>query len=223
MSLCVFKKHGPTLSEFRFLIYTLGFSTAIGAFFVFFSTAPQVLIGKAGLSPFGFSIAFATVAAVMIVTSRSAGHLAVRWGERGCLIRGMALLLIGSTLLLLGQILVYPSVWAFIGPMWVIAVGISITCAVTANGALRLFSHAAGTASALHSCGESLIVSVAGTLAVVWLQSDTAWPLVGFCTTFGLITIGLARVLQKSCRFCENPHGRSDRRPRAGGDPKGAG
>lgn len=186
------------LTNKPFLIYTFGFSTAIGAFFVFFSTAPHVLIGKAGLSPFAFSIAFATVPAVMVATSRSARHLAGRWGERGCLVRGMALLLIGSMLLLAGQVLVYPSVWGFVGPMWMIAVGISITCAITANGALRSFSHAAGTATALYSCGESLVVSVAGTLAVVWFKADTAWPLIGFCAIFALITIGLARALPRS-------------------------
>ena len=40
----------PMLGSLRFWIYTLGFSAAMGAFFVFFSTSPRVLMGAAGYS-----------------------------------------------------------------------------------------------------------------------------------------------------------------------------
>jgi MFS transporter, DHA1 family, chloramphenicol/florfenicol resistance protein len=186
------------LTDPSFQIYTLGYSSALGAFFVFFSTSPGVLVNRAGLNPTTFSMVFATVAVAMIITSRFSARLAARWGERGTLVRGMILLLIGSALLTLFQVLLYPSVWGFVAPMWVIAAGISITCAVTANGALRPFSHAAGTASALYSCTQSIVVGVTGTLAVASLPADTAWPLVAFCTVFGLLTIGLARTLRKT-------------------------
>jgi MFS transporter, DHA1 family, chloramphenicol/florfenicol resistance protein len=186
------------LTNIPFLIYTLGYSAALGAFFVYFSISPRVLVDRVGLTPLTFSVMFATVAVAMIITSRFSAGLVARWGERGCLIRGMTLLLVGGALLSLCQLVAYPSLWGFIAPMWVIAVGISVTCAVTANGALRPFSHAAGTASALYSCGESLVVGIAGTLAVIWLPADTAWPLAGFCLVFGLVTIGLARILRKS-------------------------
>jgi MFS transporter, DHA1 family, chloramphenicol/florfenicol resistance protein len=142
-----------------------------------------------------FSFVFATVALVMIATSSFSTRFVVRWGERGCLLRGMISLLCGGALLALCQLLAYPSVWGFIGPTWLVAVGISLTCAVTANGALRPFSHAAGTATAIYSCGASLIVCGMGTVVVVWLPSDTAWPLIGFCTVAALFTIGLARKL----------------------------
>jgi DHA1 family florfenicol/chloramphenicol resistance protein-like MFS transporter len=180
-----------------FLIYTLGYSAALGAFFVYFSTSPRVLVGRVGLTPLAFSAVFATVAVAMIITSRFSARLVARWGERGCLIRGMTLLFVGGALLSLCQLTVYPSLWGLIVPMWVIAVGISVTCAVTANGALRSFSHAAGTASAMYSCGESLVIGVVGTLVVVWLPADTAWPLASFCMVFGLVTISLARTLRE--------------------------
>lgn len=41
---------GPLLRSLAFWTYTLGFSAAMGTFFVFFSTSPRVLIGKAGYS-----------------------------------------------------------------------------------------------------------------------------------------------------------------------------
>jgi DHA1 family florfenicol/chloramphenicol resistance protein-like MFS transporter len=186
------------LTNASFLIYTFGYSAASGAFFVYFSISPHVLIGRIGLTPLAFSVAFSTVALVMIAISRFSARLVARWGERGCLLRGMTLLVVGGALLSVCQLTVYPSLMGFIAPMWVIAIGISVTCAVTANGALRPFSHAAGTASALYSCGESLVTGIAGTLIVIWLPADTAWPLAGFCTVFGLVTVGLARTLRKS-------------------------
>jgi MFS transporter, DHA1 family, chloramphenicol/florfenicol resistance protein len=186
------------LTNTSFLIYTLGYSAALGSFFVYFSISPRVLIGRIGLTPAAFSVVFATVAVVMIATSWFSARLVARWGERGCLIRGMMLLLVGGAVLAACQLVAYPSIVGFIAPMWVVAIGISVTCAVTANGALRPFGYAAGTASALYSCGESLVVGVVGTTAIVWLPSDTAWPLVCFCMIFGLVTIGFARALQKS-------------------------
>lgn len=121
------------LTSILFLIYTLGYSAALGAFFVYFSISPRVLVDRVGLTPLTFSVVFATVAVAMIITSQFSARLVARWGERGCLIRGMTLLLVGGALLSLCQLVAYPSLWGFIAPMWVIAVGISVTCAVTAK------------------------------------------------------------------------------------------
>ncbi len=76
------------LRESGFWVYTVGFSAGMGTFFVFFSTAPCVLIGQAEYSEIGFSFAFATVALVMIVTTRFAKSFVARWGIAGCVARG---------------------------------------------------------------------------------------------------------------------------------------
>lgn len=186
---------GAILGNAPFWIYTIGFSAAMGAFFVYFSTAPRLLMERLGLSPTVFSLLFATAALVMIATSRFAGRFVKRWGLRGCLVRGMGLLFGGGVLLALGQLLFFPSVLAFILPMGVISMGIAVTCAVTANGALRPFGGAAGTAVAVYYCLESIIVASAGTLVVLCLPGDTAWPLAAFCIAFALLTIGLSRHL----------------------------
>jgi MFS transporter, DHA1 family, chloramphenicol/florfenicol resistance protein len=183
------------LGSFAFWTYTLGFGAAMGAFFVFFSTAPRVLIDRAGFSELGFSIAFATAALVMIATSRFAKRLVDRWGIAGSLARGMALLVMGAGLLALGQLLAAPSFWSFVLPMWVIAAGIVLASCVTANGALAEFGNGAGTAVALHFCMQSLIVGVAGTLAVVLLDGDTAWPLAAYAAGMGTLTLTALRHL----------------------------
>lgn len=173
-----------------FWVYTLGFSAAMGAFFVFFSTAPRVLIEGAGYSQLGFSMAFATAAVAMIVTTRFAKLFVAHWGIAGSLARGMVLLLLGAVLLTVGQLFAEPSLLTFVVPMWVISVGIVFAGSVTANGALEAFGDAAGTAVALYFCVQSLIVGLIGTLAVIVLGGDTAWPLVAYCTIMPVATLG---------------------------------
>lgn len=163
-----------------FWVYTLGFSTGMGTFFVYFSTAPRVLIGQAAYSEMSFSLAFASVALVMIATTRLSKTFVARWGTAGSLKRGMGLISLAALLLATGQRLLEPSFASFILPMWLAAIGIVMTVSVTANGALAQFNDVAGSAVAIYFCVESLIVSVIGTLAVTLLDGDTAWPLVVF-------------------------------------------
>ncbi|MBB4236475.1 CmlA/FloR family chloramphenicol efflux MFS transporter [Rhizobium esperanzae] len=189
---------GPILSSFPFWVYTSGFSTAMGAFFIFFSTAPRILIDKAGFSGTGFSFVFATVALVMIVTARLTKRFVMRWGIAGSLARGMAILLLGAALLAFGELFLPPSLVSFVVPMWVIAIGIVFATAVTANGALDAFGDTAGTAVAIYFCVESIIVGFAGTLFVFLLGGDSAWPLVGYVCVTALTTLAGLRCLRKS-------------------------
>ncbi|CCG07377.1 CmlA/FloR family chloramphenicol efflux MFS transporter [Pararhodospirillum photometricum] len=183
----------PIVTSVAFWVYTLGFSAGMGTFFVFFSTAPRVLIGQAGFSEVGFSVAFAGVAVVMIVTTRFAKAFVARWGIAGCVARGMVLLVCGAVFLALGELFGSPSVLTFILPMGGMAVGIVVTVSVTANGALARFDDTAGSAVALYFCFQSLIVSLAGTGAVALLNGDTAWPIIGYAVTMaGLVLAGLA-------------------------------
>ncbi|HEV2506854.1 MAG TPA: CmlA/FloR family chloramphenicol efflux MFS transporter [Mesorhizobium sp.] len=179
----------PILHSLAFWTYTLAFSTAMGSFFVFFSTAPRVLIARAGYSELVFSLAFGTVAGIMIVTTRFARRFVIRWGIPGCTKRGMTLILAAAVLFGLGQAFAEPSFVTFILPMWVAAIGIVFTGAVAANGALADFGDRAGTAVALYFCIESLIVGIAGTLAVLAFDGDTAWPLVAYMVVTATIVM----------------------------------
>jgi DHA1 family florfenicol/chloramphenicol resistance protein-like MFS transporter len=185
----------PILASGTFWTYTIGSSAALGSFFVFFSTAPRVLIEKAGLSQMAFSLSFATAAIVMIA-ARFAGRLVRVWGTAGSLARGMGLLLLGALLLALGEFFLAPSFVSFVLPMWVISAGIVLSMAVTANGALAAFGDKAGTAVALYSCIQSLIVVVAGTAFVLLLNNETAWPLASYCTASAAVTL---IALRRSC------------------------
>ncbi|MFD9897531.1 CmlA/FloR family chloramphenicol efflux MFS transporter [Mesorhizobium sp. NPDC059025] len=179
----------PILRSPAFWTYTLAFSAAMGSFFVFFSTAPRVLIAQAGYSELVFSLVFATVAGIMIVTTRFARRFVTRWGIPGCTKRGMVLLLAAALFLGLGQAFAEPSFVTFILPMWVAAIGIVFTGAVTANGALADFGDRAGTAVALYFCIESLIVGGVGTLAVLAFDGNTAWPLAAYMVVMATIVL----------------------------------
>lgn len=182
----------PIVASLSFWVYTLAFSAAMGTFFVFFSTAPRVLIGKAGYSEIEFSLVFATVALVMIATTRFTKAFVPRWGIAGCVARGMALLVCGALLLGLGELFAAPSFQSFILPMWIMAVGLVFTVSVTANGALARFDDIAGSAVAFYFCIQSLIVSIVGTLAVTLLNGETAWPLIVYATVMAVfVSIGL--------------------------------
>jgi len=187
----------PIFTSRPFWTYTLAFGAGMGTFFVFFSTAPRVLIGRAGYSELGFSIAFATVALVMIVTARFAGLFVEKWGVAGCVARGMTLLLIGAAALALGQLCLEPSFASFVLPMWIMAVGIVLAGSVTANGALAEFGDIAGSAVAFYFCIQSLIVSLAGTLAVTALGGDSAWPLVAFSALMASLALAALHMLRR--------------------------
>ena len=167
----------PILRSGDFWTYTFAFGAAMGTFFVFFSTAPRVLIGGAGYSGLRFGLAFSTVALVMLATARVARRLVGRWGVAGSVRHGMALLLAGAAVLALASATGAPSFARFVLPAWILAAGIALTVSVSANGALAAFGDRAGSAVALYFCGQSLIVSILGTAAVVCLDGDTALPL----------------------------------------------
>ena len=183
----------PILGSLSFWFYTQAFGTAMGTFFVFLSIAPRILIANAGYTEIQFSFAFATAAIVMVIAARFAGSLVAHWGIDGCVERGMALLLIGAATLAVASSFGSPGFATLILPMWIMAVGIVMTVSVTANGALAAFADRTGTAVAIYFAGQSIIVSVLGTLAVWLLEGDTVWPLVGFAATLAALVILIGR------------------------------
>ncbi len=195
------------LGNAGFWVHALGFSAAMGTFFVFFSIAPRVLMGRAGYSSMGFSLAFATVALVMIVTSRFAAWFIGRWGMGGSFLRGL-MVMIGGVLVMAMAAMLPPSSASVVLPMWLVAIGIVMVVAVAANGALRDFADASGTAVALYYAVQSLIVATLGTLATLLLPGDTVWPLVAYGLLLpALSLVGLA-MLRRS--WSEQPASERD-------------
>jgi DHA1 family florfenicol/chloramphenicol resistance protein-like MFS transporter len=132
----------------------------------------------------------------MIITTRFARQFVAKWGILGSLARGMGMLLLGAALLSIGQIFGSASFFTFIVPMWVTAIGIVFAVSVAANGALKGFDDIAGSAVALYFCIQSLITGILGTLAVITLQGDTAWPLVAYSSIMAIVVLAALAMLR---------------------------
>ncbi|WP_342029644.1 MFS transporter, partial [Acinetobacter baumannii] len=98
------------VKHLNFWLYTLCYSAGMGSFFVFFSTAPWLMMGRQGLSQLSFSLLFATVAIAMMATARVMGRLIPRWGSLKTLRVGMGCLMAGALLLAVGETLAPVSV-----------------------------------------------------------------------------------------------------------------
>ncbi|MVG14036.1 CmlA/FloR family chloramphenicol efflux MFS transporter [Aeromonas jandaei] len=161
------------LGSKEFWSYTLAYGTAMGAFFVYFSASPSILIDKLGLDKMAFSLWFGSVAIIMIITTRFVKCLVKRWGTQGTVIRGLTGMMLSGGLLYGIEWFNGLNLFGFMLPMYLIGVHIALTCAVTANGALSSFSHSAGLATALYYAIESLFFSAIVSLLVWFLPSGT--------------------------------------------------
>ncbi|KYZ85445.1 chloramphenicol efflux MFS transporter [Alcanivorax sp. KX64203] len=184
---------GPLLPlrRLNFWRYTLGYSAAMGSFFVFFSTAPWLMMERLALSSLAFSLWFATVALAMMLTARVVGKLSSRYGILRLLRIGMGCLLAGGLLLAFSEALIPQSLLGFIAPMWLVGIGIATAVSVAPNGALRGFDHIAGTVTALYFCLGGLVLGGLGTLAVVLLPERSAWPIVAYSLTLATLVLCL--------------------------------
>ena len=187
------------VKNLNFCLYTLCYSAGMGSFFVFFSTAPWLMMKRQGVSQLNFSLLFATVAIAMMVTSRFAGKMISRWGNLNTLRAGMCGLIVGALLLTLGELLAPESTFGFIAPMWVIGVGIATAVSVAPNGALQGFDHIAGTVTAVYFCLGGLVLGGVGTLAITLLPGSTAWPVIAYSFILAILVLCL------SC-LCQHKH-----------------
>lgn len=190
---------GPALRKIlrsgAFWVYMLGFGAAMGTFFVFFSIAPRVLVERMQYSQITFSLAFATVALVMVLTSRMAKTFIARWAVPGTFVRGLCVMVAGVLLMALAAELPL-SFASVVLPMWGIAVGLVMVVSVAASGALSAFADASGMAVALYYAMQSLIVACFGTLATVLLPGDTVWPLVAYGLLLPVASLVAAAMLR---------------------------
>lgn len=181
-----------------FLVHTVGFATAMGTFFVFFSSAPAVLMRRGGYDGLGFSLAFASVAAVMLLVSRWAGRAVQCWGHAACFVSGAALLFVAGLWLGGAAWAGGPLLWRFVAPMWIAAAGLVLMVSVTANGALADFGAAAGLAVALYYGLQSLLVAAVGTALLALFADGSTWPLAAYCLLMPAASLAAFRRLKKA-------------------------
>jgi len=180
------------LKRRHFWLYTLCYSAGMGSFFVFFSTAPWLMMGRQGLSQLGFSLLFATVAIAMMAAARLMGRLIPRWGTLKTLRLGMCGLIAGAAILTVSELFMPHSALGLIVPMWLVGASIASAVSVAPNGALQGFDHIAGTATAVYFCLGGLILGGIGTLAITQLPTGTGWPIIAYCLSLAVAVLCLS-------------------------------
>ena len=147
---------GTLLSNTRFLGYML-VSGLLGAMlFSYISMSPFVLRDQYGLSPVGYSLAFACNAVGMIVGGRLNALAVLRHGPA-------TMLLIGLLLASVASIAVAMALWsqaplaALLIPLWLVMAGIGLSMGNAMAMALTPFGTMAGTAAALLGASQFLL------------------------------------------------------------------
>ncbi|MEY1661074.1 Bcr/CflA family efflux MFS transporter [Isoalcanivorax beigongshangi] len=177
----------------HFWAYLWAYSAAMGAFFLFFSTSPWLLMERHGLPPWQFSLLFASVALVMASVAWRRGrqrhtpplHRTARWA--------MVWLASGGALLLVSEY-AYPKQWlGLMLPMWWIAVGIAMASSVALHGALQQLDHMAGTATAVFFCLGGALIGATSSALLQLLPTHSHWPLALYCLLWPLLCLALLR------------------------------
>ncbi|MEU5946856.1 multidrug effflux MFS transporter [Micromonospora sp. NPDC047465] len=155
------------------------------ALFAYLSGATYVLQGIYGLSPQGYSFAFGLNSLGFMAFGFVAGRLAESWSEKGTLVLGLLMTLVGAGALLATAVL-HLSLVAMVLSLLTMVSGVAVTTPPATSLALASYPDIAGTASSLLGCARFAFGGLAAPL-VGLAGADDATPL-------GLVTVLSAAV-----------------------------
>lgn len=175
--------------EFMGVTFIGGF--AIASFFVFIASASFVYTGEFGLSPTGFSIAFALNAIGFFAASQLAASLGERYGIRR-VVWGATLAFAAVTLLLFLLVLAgFGRLWLIAAMLFVANGFLGLVMPTTSVMALDPHPDIAGLASSLG--GTLQMIAGGAMIAASGLVFDgTALPMVGVIAACGVIACAIA-------------------------------
>ncbi|OMI35717.1 multidrug effflux MFS transporter [Streptomyces sparsogenes] len=188
------------LSDRLFLgaVLITGFVNA--ALFAYLSGATYVLQGVYGLSPQGYSFAFGLNSAGFMVFGFVAGRLSERWSEKGTLVVGLAMTLLGAAGLLVTAALRLPLA-AMVLSLLTMVSGVAATTPPSTSLALAHYPGIAGTASSLLGMARFAFGGLAAPLVGLG-GAGTAVPL-------GLVTLVCAALAVIAYAFAVRPRART--------------
>ena len=158
------------------------------ALFAYLSGSTFVLQDLYGLSPQGYSLAFGLNSLGFMVFGFAAGRLAERWSERGVLLVGVVMCVIGAGGLLATGLLHLPLI-AMVASLLTMVSGVAVTTPPSTSLAMADYPHLAGTASSLLGLARFAFGGLAAPLVGVG-GPGTALPL-GVVTFAACIAAGL--------------------------------
>ncbi|WP_086723371.1 multidrug effflux MFS transporter [Streptomyces carpinensis] len=191
---------GRLLGDRVFLgaVLITGFVNA--ALFAYLSGATYVLQGIYGLSPQGYSFAFGLNSLGFMVFGFVAGRLSERWSEKGTLVVGLVMTLLGAAVLLATAVLHLPLA-AMVLSLLAMVSGVAATTPPSTSLALAHYPEIAGTASSLLGMARFAFGGIAAPLVGLG-GAGTAVPL-------GLVTVASAALAVIVYAMAIRPHTRT--------------
>ena len=184
---------GQLLTDAKFLGLTFIGGFGIASFFVFISTAAFVYTQQFGLSPTGFSLAFALNAIGFFAASQSAAPLGERFGPPRVVRGGTAVFLGFAGLLFLLALGGFASLPVTVGCLFLANAGLGVVIPTTMVMAMDDHGDTAGLASSL---GGTLQMLAGGAMIAVTgpFFDGTVLPMTAAIAVCAAISFTLARV-----------------------------
>ena len=181
---------GMLLRDATFLAHAGILACSYAVVFAWISGSPFVLQNLYGLTPLGFSIAYAVACGGALAGGGIAASLAMRIGLDRTMALGALCLAGGGLAMVACLMLGLPPVASLVLSMVVCHAGNMLTTPQAVAGALTPFPHCAGSASSLLGLVQQLSAALAGTVVGLTL-GRSAWPLAIAIATMGCAALAL--------------------------------
>ena len=172
-----------------FVGHTLTAGFAMATIFVYIATAPFVFIELLGVPPdlYGWYSLIPTF--FNLAGAAFASRYTVRLGGERMILFGSVLVFAGSMALVFLAAIGVLSILALVGPMAVVAFGLSNVFPSAAQSAVSVATRQAGAASSLNGFITMLVASVAVVVVGVLPSGTTQMPMAGVVGAMGVLTM----------------------------------
>ncbi len=156
------RNYASLLRHRRYIGYVAIVACSYSAIFTFISGSSFVLSGMLGLSPPVYGACFGVVCIGYICGTFGSGRLTLRLGINRMIAAGTLVMLAGAAVMAgLAAAGVF-TVWAVVGPFFVVMIGVGLTLPNAIAGAIAPFPAMAGTASALMGFLQMTLAALVG-------------------------------------------------------------
>lgn len=156
------RNYASLLRHRRYLGYVAIVACSYSAIFTFISGSSFVLSGMLGLSPPVYGACFGIVCVGYICGTFGSGRLTLRLGIDRMIAAGTLVMLTGAAAMAALAVAGVFTVWAVVGPFFVVMIGVGLTLPNAIAGAIAPFPAMAGTASALMGFLQMTLAALVG-------------------------------------------------------------
>src|SRR5262245_4108962 len=180
-----------TLAAHRAFLAHLGIvATSYAGLFAWIAGSPFVLQELYGLSPLGFSVAFAISSVGSLAGAAIAAFLVMRIGLDRTIGLGTLALAAGGLAMIASLALGLAPVTSLVASMTLYHTGLMMAMPQAIAGALTPFPERAGAASSLVGVAQQISAAILGGVVGYTLGGD-AWPMAGAVATMGCLAFTL--------------------------------